>query len=183
MTLVDGRRLFAAVLLALCTGATACKRSTPERWIIPAGYVGWLRLDYSVKGAPSLPLERGRYVVRVPPSGRVATSTVNYPSVDSNDYNVQDPGGLRKLYFGWPPAQGYAVQIAYGQGKVGAPANGLQRASVNIEFEYLFVGTRSEFSTNGRNCSAWNSSDQEPPKFPPRPVPLPPAASPEPRPK
>src|ERR1700693_288576 len=147
--------------------AIACRHSTPERWIISAGHVGWLRLDYSVKGAPPLPLEHGRYVVRMPLSGRMATSTVNEPSVDDNEYYVQDSAGLRKLYFGWPPVRGYAVQNAYGQGKVNAPAHVLEPARVNIEFECLFVGTRSEFSTNGRNCSAWSNGDPDPPKFPP----------------
>jgi hypothetical protein len=180
VSLADKRSVLGAALAILCMEAIACRHSTPERWIIPAGYVGWLRLDYSVEGAPPLPLEGGRYVVRVPLSGRVATSTVNDPSVDNNEYYAQDSGGLRKLYFGWPPVPGYAVQNAYGQGKVSAPAHVTERARLNIEFECLFVGTRSEFSTNGRNCSAWRSGDPEPPKFPKRPVLPRPTASPKP---
>jgi hypothetical protein len=110
-------------------------------------------------------LEHGRYIVRVPSSGRMATSTVNDPPIDDNEYYVQDPAGLRKLYHGWPPVPGYAVQNAYGEGKVGPPAHVLERAHVNIEFECLFVGTRSEFSSDGRNCSAWRNGDPEPPQF------------------
>ncbi len=170
VSFLDKRSLLSIALAILCLEATACRRSTPERWIIPAGHVGWLRLDYSVKGAPPLPLEHGRYIVRVPSSSRVATSTVNDPSIDNNEYYVQDPAGLRKLYFGWPPVPGYSVQNAYGQGRVGPPAHVLERAHVNIEFECLFVGTRSEFSSNGRNCSAWRTGDPEPPQFRKRPV-------------
>jgi hypothetical protein len=92
MTLVDKRRVLSAALAILCMEAIACRHSTPERWIIPAGHVGWLRLDYSVKGAPPLPLEHGRYLVRVPLSGRMATSTVNDPPVDNNEYYIQDSG-------------------------------------------------------------------------------------------
>lgn len=159
-----------SAVVILCMEAIACRHSTSERWIIPAGYVGWLRLDYSVNGAPPLPLEHGRYVIRVPLSGRVATSTVNDPSVDNNEYYVQDSGGLRKLYFGWPPAPGYAVQNAYGQGHFRPSDNFPKQTRVKIEFECLFVGTRSDFSANSSNCSAWRNGDPEPPKFTKRPV-------------
>ena len=172
MILAYKRRLANGAVLVLCIGGIACSRSRSERWIIPAGYVGWLRLDYSVKGAVPLPIENGRYVVRLPSSGRIATSTVNDPKVDNNEYYVQGSGGfgLRRLHFGWPPVPGYAVQNAYGQGNVSAPAHVLEGPHVNIEFECLFVGTRSEFSTNGRNCSAWNNGDPQPPKSPPQPT-------------
>ena len=95
------RRLASIAILTLSAGMSACQHSTSERWIFPAGYVGWARLDYSVKGPSALSLDHGRYMIRVPRSGRVATSTVNNPSVDDNQYFTDDAGSLRKMRFAW----------------------------------------------------------------------------------
>lgn len=178
MILVGNGRLLPLALLSLCLVLCACRRSTRERWIIPAGYVGWLRLDYSVEGTRPLPLEHDHYVIRMPLSARMATSSVNDPSVDDNEYYAEGSGGLRKLRFGWPPTPGYAIQHAYSQGHLHPPTN-IFWQSHTIEFECVFVGTRSDFSANGRNCSAWHPGDPMPPKYPKRLVGPHPPASPE----
>ena len=129
-------------------------------WIIPAGYVGWLRLDYSVAGAPPLPIENGCYVVRLPRSGRLATSTANYPPADRNDYIFEDASGRHKLMFSTKIIQGYAVQNVYdfGKGPLNAPFPQPQA-------ECVFVGTWADFRSNGRNCEAWQPGEAQPPKF------------------
>ena len=138
-----------------------------EKWIIPAGFVGWVRLDYSIKGAPPLPIEDGHYVIRLKRSARLATSSANDPSVDDNEYCSEDSTGLHKLTHSWPPNQGYAVQNAYAQGYL-LPSRSPIPASPTIQYECVFVGTRSDFVSNSQNCSAWRPGETTPPEFPKR---------------
>jgi hypothetical protein len=64
------------VLLLLVTFLWGCgPRRHGEVHLIPEGYVGTVRVDYGVQGAAPLPLEHGKYVVRVPATGHVVTST------------------------------------------------------------------------------------------------------------
>jgi hypothetical protein len=153
-------------LLGFSLVTLGCQHSTPERWIIPAGYNGWVRLDYAIKGYTPLPLDNGVYVVRVPESGRVFTSSVNNPVLDKNQYFVQGSGNLSRLYFGWPPKADYAVQSAYAREHLVPAANLLEKTRVVTDFECLFVGSRVEFTFNGRDCSGWGLSDPIPPMFP-----------------
>ena len=134
-------------------------------WIIPAGYVGWLRLDYSIAGAPPLPLENGWYVIRLPLTGRLATSTANYPPIDRNRYVLENASGWHDLGFSTKTIPGYAVQNAFdfGKGRLNGPFP-------QPEAECVFVGTFSDFKSNGRNCAAWLRGQPEPPKFSKEPV-------------
>ena len=50
-------------------------RPRPERWLLPDGYKGWARLDYAIPGAPPLPREGQAWLVRIPASGHLQTST------------------------------------------------------------------------------------------------------------
>ena len=72
---MDVQRL-AAVLptLLLITGGCG-KISRSSKFLIPSGYIGWIQVQYGVRGAPPLPVENGFYLIRVPPNGRVKTST------------------------------------------------------------------------------------------------------------
>src|SRR5438105_4417352 len=62
------------VLSPLVTGGCGGVRRS-ERLLVPAGYVGWIEVQYGVKGAPPLPIENGWYVIRIPPEGRLQTSS------------------------------------------------------------------------------------------------------------
>src|SRR2546428_13660793 len=48
---------------------------TPCDYYLPVGYTGWASIEYSVPGAPALPVANGRYQLNFPQSGRLATST------------------------------------------------------------------------------------------------------------
>jgi hypothetical protein len=138
-----------------------CNRgSMREVWLIPEGYVGWLRLDYSVQGAQPLPIENGCLIVRLPRTGRLQTSSANKPVIDRNEYDSEGPSGRRRLAFSTTTITDYAVQNAYsyGEGRLGSgwPSPGA---------ECIFVGTRSEFVSNGRNCMAWEPNQPQPPKW------------------
>jgi hypothetical protein len=50
-------------------------RRHPDRYLIPEGYVGWVRIEYEVSDAPPLPLDNGFYVCNIPPNGVLKTSS------------------------------------------------------------------------------------------------------------
>jgi hypothetical protein len=143
-------------------GLFGCQTSKrQEEWILPEHYVGWLRLDYAVQGAPSLPIEHGRFIVRMPLSGRLQTSTLNNP--EQTEYYIQGSEGKRKLRNSWPPAQEYAIQSAYSKGTF---ARTRFWASVDTKFECAFAGTRVEFKSSGQDCDLWQLGQPQPPVSP-----------------
>jgi hypothetical protein len=50
-------------------------RRPPERFLIPAGYRGWVRVDFRQKDAPRLPVEDGRLLLKLNEQGRLQTSS------------------------------------------------------------------------------------------------------------
>src|SRR5205814_9601725 len=50
-------------------------RRPPSRFLIPSGYVGWVRVDYRVATAPPLPREGKYLLVKVARDGSLQTST------------------------------------------------------------------------------------------------------------
>jgi hypothetical protein len=50
-------------------------RRPPSRFLIPSGYVGWVRVEYRVAGAPPLTREGKYLVVRVGRDGTARTSS------------------------------------------------------------------------------------------------------------
>ena len=51
------------------------QQRSPETWLFPNGYLGWIRLVWSVRGAPSLPIINGHRVVSTPEDGLLETSS------------------------------------------------------------------------------------------------------------
>jgi len=146
-------------LLVLISHAviTSCRPApVPELWVIPKGYVGWLRLDYAVANAPPLSLENGKYLVRPIGNHRVRTSSTNDTRVDQNDYMMEGPTGGQRLVFSTTPTSGYAVQNAYTVRALNAPT---------ARFECVFVGTRVDFKANHEDCSHWADDQSSPPLF------------------
>jgi hypothetical protein len=50
-------------------------RRPPERFLIPNGYSGWVRVDFRQKGAPPLPMEDGRLLLKLNAQGMLQTSS------------------------------------------------------------------------------------------------------------
>lgn len=69
--------LLVALLIGLATWSHAGQEnaaSRPARYLIPEGYVGWVRIEFEVPGAPTVPMEDGEYLFKVPPTGVLKTS-------------------------------------------------------------------------------------------------------------
>ena len=50
-------------------------RRPPERFLIPTGYSGWVRVDFRQKGALPLPMEDGRRLLKLDANGMLQTSS------------------------------------------------------------------------------------------------------------
>lgn len=47
----------------------------PNKYVLPAGFTGKIKIIYQVEGAPPLEVQDGYRVIDVPPSGQVSTSS------------------------------------------------------------------------------------------------------------
>jgi hypothetical protein len=48
---------------------------TPERFLIPEGYKGWVRIEFSAANSPAVPIEDGYLTFRFNPDGTLKTSS------------------------------------------------------------------------------------------------------------
>ena len=61
-------------------------RRPPERFLIPAGYSGWARVDFRQKDAPPLPMEDGRRLLKLNAQGTLQTSSDPQPGHGRDDF-------------------------------------------------------------------------------------------------
>ena len=97
------RILVGSLSLALLMGAglwmaSSSNTSTrrPSRFLIPDGYTGWVRVEFEVPGAASLPIESGQYVIKIPPNGILQTSSLEQYgwAKDRYERHVRERGEL-----------------------------------------------------------------------------------------
>ncbi|MDX6499505.1 MAG: hypothetical protein QOG23_2765 [Blastocatellia bacterium] len=67
--------LFIILQMASLSIPSQTGRAHKYRFLIPEGYVGWIRVDFDVVAAPPLPMEGGFYIFKFPDSGRLRTSS------------------------------------------------------------------------------------------------------------
>jgi Family of unknown function (DUF6843) len=65
----------AAVIFGPTAFKLAFRHRPPERYLIPAGFTGWARVDYRQKDAPPLANEDGRRLLKLDAQGMAATSS------------------------------------------------------------------------------------------------------------
>jgi hypothetical protein len=132
-----------ALLLGLSPLSCLEKQRRPSRFLIPEGYVGWVRVDYGVNGAPALEVASRRYVVKIPPRGHVQTSTeIEYGWGKDQYYYYSDGGARPTTATGW----GGGGTVWAGETGDDHGDNG-ERTGAHLAF---FVGTEEEY----RKCGA-----------------------------
>lgn len=136
----------AVLVFLLCAQASlvACQKSRrPSRYLIPKGYVGWVKAYFKVKDALPLSLEDGHYLLRFPSTGKLDTSSqIEYGVAPSDDYYYYSDDTRHPLELG----------RSDGRGMIWAEYNGARVDSNNqpIEtYEGFFVGTEEDYRDYG----------------------------------
>jgi hypothetical protein len=70
-------------------------RRPPSRFLIPAGYVGWVRIEYRAPNATPLPREGKYLLVRLDRAGKAQTSS-DLPGGWARDQFYYDSGSTRQ---------------------------------------------------------------------------------------
>jgi hypothetical protein len=137
----------AAILLFLISSQlplVACQKSRrPSRYLIPEGYVGWVKVYFNVKDAAPVELEDGRHLFKFPSTGKLETSS-------NNEYGV----GPVDEFFYYSDKSRRQLQIARsdGSGMIWNVHNGQKLDSHNrvVEtYEGFFVGTEQDYREYG----------------------------------
>ena len=67
------------------------KKLLPTRYLLPEGYIGWVRIEYNIDRALPLPIEDAHCVLRIPEIGILATSSeLDYSRVADDYYYYSD---------------------------------------------------------------------------------------------
>ncbi|MGA9132084.1 MAG: DUF6843 domain-containing protein [Terriglobales bacterium] len=133
-----------AVLLGGAVWLTISARHSirhSSRFLIPEGYVGWVRVEFQVNGASPMPVEGGEYLFTFPPSGVLRTSSSEEYGWAKDHYFYYSEKGTRML-----PATS-----AGGGGLIWGKINGEETGSQGKrKYEEFFVGTEQQFREQPR---------------------------------
>jgi hypothetical protein len=107
-----------------------------SRFLVPEGYVGWVKIEFGVPGAPPLPMEGGKYIVRFPPSGFLKTSTPEQSRGGRDSYYYYSDSGTREL-----------ADRTFGAGSLiwGQFHSQVLSSKGKRTYEQFFVGTEQQF--------------------------------------
>jgi len=160
--LPDGARRSARIFVGIATvvivigmvawlsisARNASRRSL--RFLIPEGYSGWVRVEFEISGAPALTSEGGQTVVKIPPTGRLMTSSPEqYGWARDSYYFYSSPGlssssaGLRLILDSGPE------RLIWG--KINGEAAGSQGIR---KYEEFFVGTEQLYKDQANSVKA-----------------------------
>ncbi len=105
-----------------------------SRFVIPEGYTGWVRVEFDVKDAPPLPVENGQYVLKIPATGALRTSS------------PEQYGWAKDSYFFYSATESQQIRDSGRDsliwGKINGQASGV---SGTRTYEEFFVGTNQQF--------------------------------------
>jgi hypothetical protein len=129
--------------LAIITPATSLfaqqqPQPLPYRFLIPEGYVGWIRVDFDVDGAAALPVEVGFYVLKFPESGRLRTSSHDVVESRRNEFFYYSSDGKYRIHLGGRLDQRLVQEEFSGPGRG-------HRAPVPNHYRYFFIGPTDAF--------------------------------------
>ena len=133
-----------AVLLGAAAWLTIGGRHSTRhssRFLIPEGYVGWVRVEFQVNGAPPLPVEGGEYLFKFPPSGLLSTSSSEEYGWAKDHYFYYSEKDTR-IVRDTGPSSGRLIW-----GKINGEESGSQGKR---KYEEFFVGTEQQFREQPR---------------------------------
>ncbi len=152
MMLQPGGSCLLILLLSLASLASSCeKQRRPNRYLIPDGYVGWVKVYFNVKDAPALPIEDGYYLFKFPASGILRTSSVPEFGVASDEYYYYSDNTRHRLktsFYGeggmiWGGYDGSSGTASMGESTENIPEEKKAR------YKGFFVGTEDVYTKHG----------------------------------
>jgi uncharacterized protein DUF6843 len=135
--------IFAISVGMIDTAACQSKQRRPNRYLIPDGYVGWVRINYRIKEAPVLPIEDGHYLFKFPENGLINTSSEGEEGFASDEYYYYSDDTRRPI----PSSTDNAMiwgGVAFGSKTV--------PGQEPTKYEEFFVGTNEQFEQVGLKC-------------------------------
>jgi hypothetical protein len=134
--------ILALVLSFQITSVSICgqtsRKSLPYRFLIPEGYVGWIRVDFNVPGAPPLPVEDGFYIFKFSETGRLQTSSSDVVESRRNEFAYYSAEATYQLKIVGP------IETRMVHGQFSGPGPG-QPAPVPTHYRYIFIGPTDVF--------------------------------------
>lgn len=111
-------------------------RSAPRafHFLIPDGYTGWVRIEFEIAGAPPLPTQSGRTLIKIPPSGTLKTSSTEQYGPANDDYASYSNDAVRPLADSGPQKRVWGKITGELQGPTGKRT-----------YEEFFVGSEQQF--------------------------------------
>lgn len=122
---------FRGFLLCFVPGIVGCSLEG-YRYIVPEGYVGWVRIRFEGTNARPLPREGRFRIARFPSSGFLETSDSPLGGDAPSEWLYEDAVGRRS------PA---ATQSGFGRGNAAIPGS---------TSSYCFIGTLEQYEQFGR---------------------------------
>jgi hypothetical protein len=130
-------------LALVCLPRIACGQETPRRpyrFLIPDGYVGWVKVEFNVKGAPPLLFKDGCYTFEVPTSGRFQTSSDEEFGLARDQYYYVAGDSKRRLVSDVIIDDVTIIWKGYG-GSL-STSNSTEKP---YKYVYFFVGPKAEY--------------------------------------
>jgi Family of unknown function (DUF6843) len=124
--------VYLAVASGIAMGPPLARQ--PTRFLIPNGYVGWVKVEYGESGAPPLPFVAGKYICRIPEDAELRTSSLLEYGWGRDEYAYYSSDGSERTL----PVSGWG-----GGGMIwGGFTSGPNGAQITESF---FVGSESQF--------------------------------------
>ena len=114
-------------------------RRDPNRYLVPDGYVGWVVIDYGVRGAAPVPLREGALELAIPATGRLQTSSKPEYGFAADEWELVNAVGTRTPIEGSDTPGGRIWR--WSAGTLEQPG-GSERHT-----EQFFVGTEAQLAT------------------------------------
>lgn len=128
------KMLLLVTVLGVVLGVAGCENPTRPPFIfeIPAGYKGWVSVQFFRPDCPEMPMEGEKILVKLPADGRLCTATALGFGKAADEYYYVDAAGNRTDARADILQEHVAIEGA-------APKN---------LFERFFVGTEAELKTS-----------------------------------
>lgn len=121
---------------AISMGAPMARH--PTRFLIPKGYVGWIKIEYG-RNAPPLEMSNGKYICRLPASGALATNSPLEDGWARDEYLYYSEDGSTEVL----PESGWGGGGMIWAGSVSADSPGAKQFT-----ESFYVGTEDQYHRN-----------------------------------